>query len=94
MFAKLHKSLYGTRDAALNRAQAYSDVLPGMGFTKSLSSPYTFFHKAWGIRSVVHGGDFLSEGSGENLEAMDKELRKSFALKIDILGGAPMMSGH
>ena len=27
MCAKLHKSLYGTRDAALNWAQAYSEVL-------------------------------------------------------------------
>ena len=34
MCAKLHKSLYGTRDAALNWAQAYSEVLSGMGFVK------------------------------------------------------------
>ena len=69
------QSLYGTRDAALNGAQAYSEVLLGMGFTKGLSSPCTFFHEVWGIRTVVHGVDFLSEGSGESLEAMDQELR-------------------
>ena len=33
MSAKPHKSAYGTRDAALNWTQAYSDVLHGMGFT-------------------------------------------------------------
>ena len=34
MCAKLNKSLYGTRDAALNWSQAYSEVLEGMGFVK------------------------------------------------------------
>ena len=35
----------------------------------------------------MHGDDFLSEGPGKNLEAMDAEMRKSFALKTEILGG-------
>ena len=39
------------------------------------------------VPTVVHGDDFLSEGTGENLEAMDQELRKSFALNTEILGG-------
>ena len=34
MCSKCHKSLYDTRDAALNWAQAYSEVLEGMGFVK------------------------------------------------------------
>ena len=38
---------------------------------------------------MVHGDDFLSEGPGENLKAMDDELRKSFALKTEVLGGGP-----
>ena len=92
MCAKLHKSLYGTRDAALNWAQAYSEVLLGMGFVKGASSPCSLFHQAWDIRTVVHGDDFLSEGSGESLKMMDTELRKSFALKTEILGGDPVMS--
>ena len=82
---KIHKSSYGTRDAALNGAQAYSEVLLG-GFVKGLSSPCSFFHQAWGIRTVVHGDDFLSEGSDESLKMMDTELRKSFALKIEMMG--------
>ena len=89
MCAKLHKFPKGNRDAALNWAQAYSEVLIKMGFRKGLSSPCSFFHQAWGIRTVVHGDDFLSERSGENLKAMDDELRKSFALKTEVLGGDP-----
>ena len=29
-------------------------------------------HQAWGIRTVIHGDDFLSEGSGESPEMTDK----------------------
>ena len=86
MCAKLHKSLYRTRDAALNGAQAYSEVLLGMGCVKGMSSPCSFFHEAWDIRTVVHGDDFLSEGSGESLKMFDTELRKSFALRSEVLG--------
>ena len=46
MCAKLYKSLYGTRDAALNWAQAYSEVLEGMGFVKGRSSPCSFYYQA------------------------------------------------
>ena len=89
MCARLHKSLYGTRDAALNWAQAYSEVLEKMGLVKGKSSPCSFYHAEWGIRIVVHGDDFLSEGPGDNLKAMDTEMRKSFALKTEFLGGDP-----
>ena len=57
-----------------------------MGFVKGRSSPCSSYHEAWGIRTVVHGDDFLSEGPGDNLKAMDAEMRKSFALKTEILG--------
>ena len=61
----------------------------GMGFAKGQSSPCSFYNEAWQIRTVVHGDDFLSEGLGKNLEEIDKEMRKSFALKTEILGGDP-----
>ena len=39
MVGKLEKSLYGTRDAALNWAEAYTKVLLAMGYKKGLSNP-------------------------------------------------------
>ena len=39
---KLEKSLYGTRDAALNWAEAYTKVFIAMGYKKGLSSPCSF----------------------------------------------------
>ena len=89
MCAKLHKSLYGTRDAALNWSQAYTEVLVRMGFVKGKASPCCFFHKKWGIRTVVHGDDFLSEGPGDCLKEMDEAMRLSFSLKTEVLGGEP-----
>ena len=59
------------------------------GVKKGQSSPCSFYHEAWKIRTVVHGDDFLSEGPGKNLQEMDKEMGKSSALKIEILGGDP-----
>ena len=56
---------------------------------KGQSSPCSFHHEAWEIRIIVHGDDFLLEGPGKNLEEMDKQTRKSFALKTEILGGDP-----
>ena len=89
MCAKLHKSLYGTRDAALNWSQAYSEVLEVMGFVKGRSSPCSFYNESWKIRTVVHGDDFLAEGPGENLTEMDAQTRKTFSLKTEIPGGDP-----
>ena len=39
MVGKFEKSLYGTRDAGLNWAEAYTKVLLAMGYKKGLSSP-------------------------------------------------------
>ena len=89
MCARLYKSLYGTRDSALNWAQVYSEVLEGMGFVKGRSSPCSFYHEAWKIRTIVHGDGFLSEGPGKNLREMDAQMRKAFSLKTEVLGGDP-----
>ena len=92
MCAKPHKSFHGNRGAALNWAQAYWELLEGMGFVKGLSSPCSFYYEAWEIRTVVHGDGFLSEGPGKNLEEMDKEMRKSFACRLRFWGVIPEMS--
>ena len=89
MCAKLHKSLSGTHDAALKWAQAYSEAFEGMGFVKGRSSPCSFYHKAWGIRTVVHGEDFLSEGPGKILREVYAQIEKIFSLKTKVLGGDP-----
>ena len=90
MCAKLNKSFYGTRDAALNWAQACTEALEKIGFVKGRSPPCSFDHAGWKIRAVVHGDDFLSEGPANNLKKMDAAMRKSFSLNTEILGGDPV----
>ena len=41
---RLLKSLYGTRDAALNWTMAYTNALTEMGFTQGRSTPCAFYH--------------------------------------------------
>ena len=86
MCALLLKSLYGTRDAATNWADAYTEVLIKLGFTKGESSPCTFYHAEKGIQTVVHGDDFVSEGEKGQLLWLDKQMKLSFELKTEILG--------
>ena len=86
MVGRLQKSLYGTRDAALNWAEAYTKVLLDMGYEKGTSSPCSFYHKGWDLRTVVHGDDFLSEGCAKSLKKMDDALRKAFMVKTEVLG--------
>ena len=57
-----------------------------MGFVQGVSTPCAFYHSEYGIRTVVHGDDFVSEGPIENLKAMDKKLRAHFDIKTEILG--------
>ena len=61
MLGKPEKSLYGTRDAALNWAVEYTKVLIAMGYTKGLSSPGSFHLEGWDLSTGVHGDDFLTE---------------------------------
>ena len=86
MVGMLEKSLYGTRDAAMNWAAAYTSVMLDMGFRKGKSSPCSFVHKEWDICTVVHGDDFLSVGPAENLKKMDTAMRAKFKVKTEVIG--------
>ena len=83
----LKKSLYGTRDAALNWANAYSRVLVDkLGFRKGASSPCSFWHEGRGLRLAVHGDDFVVEGSRAELLALKDDLAAEFEIKWELLG--------
>ena len=86
----MKKSLYGTRDAALNWTTAYTSVLvQKMGLVQGKATPCAFFSEKLQVRTVVHGDDFVSEGPEEGLRAMDTMLRKEFEIKTEILGPDP-----
>ena len=86
MVGRLEKSLYGTRDAALNWAETCAKVLMAMGYEEGASSSCGFYHREWEFRTVVHGDDFLTEGGVKSCKKMDDALRKEFMVKMEIIG--------
>ena len=83
---RLERSLYGTRDAALNWSLQYTRVLESIGFKKGASSPCTFHHPGRGVCMAVHGDDFVSEGQLSDLQWVDQQLRAHFQIKTELMG--------
>ena len=74
MCGRLNFSMYGTRKAATNWQQHYTNVLNKLGFTTGRSSPCIFHHSKRQIFTMVHGGDFASTASDSNLQCLKTEL--------------------
>ena len=83
---KVKYSMYGTRDAAQNWYQDYSDQLLQIGFQQGKASPCVFFHPEKGIRTYVHGDDYVSAGRPESLKWMRAQLEKKYTVKTQTLG--------
>ena len=78
--------MYGTRDAAQNWFDAYSQQLIDVGFRQGLASPCTFYHQQRGIRTYVHGDDYVSTGAPNQLKWFQTQLEKSYQVKTQVLG--------
>ena len=72
----LDKSLYGTRDAALNWGNTVEKHLRSIGFTQGVASDSLYYHPAKGISTLVHGDDYVSVGELDHLRWMENELEK------------------
>ena len=85
----LNLSLYGTRDAAMNWAAKYTEVLKKAGFAVGTASPCNFYHAARDISTTVHGDDFTSTGTARDLQWLDMKLREEFEMKTEVFGPDP-----
>ena len=74
---RLHKALYGTREAARCWKQEYVRMLETIGFRRGSASPYAFWHK-----DVVHGDDFTSSGAENELRWLVQEFEKKYITKV------------
>ncbi len=83
---QLNLSLYGTRDAAMNWTKTYTDFMVNLGFRKGRASPCNFFHPEREISTTVHGDDFTSTGTENQLRWLDTQLKSRFEIKTDYLG--------
>ena len=86
MCGKLNYSMYGTRDAAQNWAKEYSDMLISIGFKQGRASPCVFHHQTRGIRTFVHGDDYVSVAEPKELDWMKKQLEGRYKIKTQWLG--------
>ena len=84
---KLDMSLYGTRDAAQNWEDTYSEIMTDLGFTRGKASPCIFHHSAREVTTVIHGDDFTTLATEDNLKWLEANLRKRLEIKMrGILG--------
>ena len=81
MCGLLGKSLYGTRDAAQNWADAYMKFMTDIGFAKGQASACTFWHERKELRVVVHGDDFTVLGWKDSLDWFWKNIQERFDCK-------------
>ena len=65
---KLVKSMYGTRDAAMNWEAEYTEFLKGIGLMQGLSNPCVFYCKERELRLVIHGDDLTLLAEQEQLD--------------------------
>ena len=86
MCGRLNFSMYGTRKAAINWQQHYTNVLLKLGFKVGCSNPCIIYHACRNIYTMVHGDDFASTAEDEDLLWLKNGLEKDFLLKTDIIG--------
>ena len=58
----LVQSLYGTRDAANNFQDEVAKVMRAAGFSRGRYNPCTYWHAKKGLKTMVHGDDFVTSG--------------------------------
>jgi hypothetical protein len=78
----LEKSMYGTRDAAQNWEEEYTEFLVGVGFQRGAGTPCAFYHKGKNVRVVIHGDDLTILGKEGELDWFRAEIAKKFEIKF------------
>ena len=91
MVAQFNLSLYGTRDAAQNWTQEYTNTLLAAGFRVGRASPCNFFNTRTEVAVTVHGGDFTASGPEAGIRELEATLGAKYEFKTEILGPGP---GH
>ena len=86
MCGKLNYSMYGTRGAAQNWHEEYSQKLVDIGFEQGLATPCTFYHRSRAIRTYVHGDDYVSTGIPNQLKWLREQLEAKYQVKTQLFG--------
>ena len=86
MVGLLVQSLYGTRDAASNFQKEVQKLMEAIGFKTGKYNVSTYYHAKRDLKTLVHGDDFVTTGSRENMAWLKTKLEKRFEIKTTVLG--------
>ena len=91
LVGRLNLALYGTRDAAALWQECVAEHLVSIGFTRGRSNLCVFYNKNKGLRTLVHGDDYLTAGTLNALKWLQQQLEAKFEMKTVVVGhsGAP-----
>ena len=87
MCGLLNFKLYGTRGAAQAWEEHYGDNMKNWGFEQGRGCPCVFVHKAKELIVVVHGDDFTSLGTDENLDWLREKFSGVYEYNIGVVWG-------
>ena len=79
-------SMYGTRDAAVNWSDEYTETLAKDGYKQGRANPCFFWHPSTKGAVMVHGDDFVAVGSDESLKSTRRTLEEKYKIKVQVLG--------
>ena len=65
---RLVRSLYGTRDAPMNWELTIAEFMKKLGFLQGESNPCIYYHASRELRTEVHGDDFTTVGSFDDIK--------------------------
>ena len=77
MSGKFRLSLYGIRDAANDWHSTLGTHLISLGCTKGAGHPNVLHNAARGMKTLVHGGDYVSSGFSSSTAWLEEELSKA-----------------
>ena len=84
--ALLEKSLYGTRDAALNFQQEVKRFMRSTGFHVGGYNVCTYNHPGRKMKTMVHGDDFVTVGKRRDVKWLESKMKERFEIKTTIIG--------
>ena len=82
----LNMSLYGTRDAAANFQHEVRIFMSGLHFSQARFNPSLYYNPTRDLKVLVHGDDFVSVGTRENIQWFKEKLAARFEVKTKVVG--------
>jgi len=79
-------SLYGTRDTAVNFQKEVKELMTKTRYVQGRYNPCTYWHGERDLKTLVHGDDFVTEGSGEEAAWLRARMEERFDIKTKTIG--------